>query len=211
MRQCCFIFLILFCSPLYGQNSNYSVSYLSRGVFDAYQNWDQDEINFSVENTYGSSQKFTQLYRWRYLYGELNGLIFEYNNRFYLAKNDRFNNSFFMSSWYIQAKVGHAVLRGKTYLPNTIRYYDPILSREVFNSGSLEDDKHYVVNSGLGIGYKFIHSKFFSLDLGVGFLGVTQPNFIGPAKNYRLSTWKNTIMSPIEVNWSLGFLVDHSK
>ena len=209
MRYSCTIFLILLWNPLYGQSSNYSVSYLSRSVSDYDIYWEQNELNLSVENTYGSSQKFTQLYRWRYLYGELNGLIFEYNNRFYLIKNDRFNNSFFRSSWYLQGKVGHGILRGKSYVPNTIRYYDPILSRDVWNTELLEDDKHYVLSSGIGIGYKFIWSKFFSLDLGVGFLGVTQPDFIGPAKYYRLSNWKNIIMSPVEVNWSIGFLLDH--
>ena len=211
MRNILFLIFIVFWKPLYGQNSNYSVSYLSRGVSNFYQNWSQEEINFIIENPYNFSNKFTQLYRWRYLFGEFNGLIFEYNNRFYLVKNVWFTNSFHKSSLYIQAKFGHGILRGKSYPPNTIQYFNPIFSQEVLNTELLEDNNHYILNSGIGIGYKFVYSNSLTLDLGIGFLGATQPNFVGPEKYYRLSKWKRTIMSPVEVFWSLGFLVNQSK
>ena len=164
---------------------------------------DQPEIVFNLETTYPNS-RFTQLYRWRYALGEFNGLIFEYNNRIYFGKNRDYDNS----KWFIQGKVGYGMLKGRTYAPYTVSYYDPVNLTYGYNTTTLSDNRHFIIDFGLSLGYKFILSDRFTLDFGVGYSGYTKPKYEIESKTFRLDKWREGIGSPLEVLWSVGFFLD---
>jgi hypothetical protein len=101
------IFLLL-SNILWGQSiTTFSSSYGLTGY-----NLDQPEVQFNLETTYESNERFTQLYRWRYTMGDYKGLIFEYNNRIYFGKDRDYDNS----KWFLQGKLGYGLLKGQTYL-----------------------------------------------------------------------------------------------
>ena len=87
------IFLLL-SNILWGQSiTTFSSSYGLTGY-----NLDQPEVQFNLETTYESNERFTQLYRWRYTMGDYKGLIFEYNNRIYFGKDRDYDNSKYFST-----------------------------------------------------------------------------------------------------------------
>jgi hypothetical protein len=178
--------------------TTYSGSYGLTGI-----NLDQPEIVFNLETTYPNS-RFTQLYRWRYALGEFNGLIFEYNNRIYFGKNRDYDNS----KWFLQGKVGYGLLKGRTYAPNTVSYFDPVNLTYGFNTTTLSDNRHFILDFGLSLGYKFILSDRFTLDFGVGYSGYTKPKYEMESNSFRLDKWSEGIASPLEVLWSVGFFLD---
>ena len=164
---------------------------------------DQPEIVFNLETTYPNS-RFTQLYRWRYALGEFTGLIFEYNNRIYFGKNRDYDNS----KWFLQGKVGYGMLKGRTYAPYTVSYFDPVNLTYGYNTSTLSDNRHFIIDFGLSLGYKFILSDRFTLDFGVGYSGYTKPKYEIESNTFRLDKWREGIGSPLEVLWSVGFFLD---
>jgi len=197
------IFLIAFSFSLslsgIAQITTYSASYGLTGF-----NLDQPEVVFNLETTYESNERFTQLYRWRYALGEFKGLIFEYNNRIYFGNNRDYDNS----KWFLQGKVGYGMLKGRTYAPYTVSYYDPVNGTLEYNTSTLSDDRHYIIDFGLSLGYKFILSDRFTLDFGVGYSGYTKPKYKLESNSFRLDQWNLGIASPLEVLWSVGFFLD---
>jgi hypothetical protein len=199
------IILLLFFNSyiLNAQITTYSASYGVTGV-----NLDQPELVFNLETTYESNERFTQLYRWRYALGDYRGLLFEYNNRIYFGKGRDYDNS----KWFLQGKVGYGILRGYTYLPGTVYTYDQMSNTFFFNNTEIVDDKHFVFNYGLSLGYKFIVSDRITFDFLMGYTGFKKPKFDLTNPNSfgekRESDWVNGIGYPIDFMWSIGFLID---
>jgi hypothetical protein len=200
MKKNYFTYLFLLLSiRIFGQITSFSCSYGLTGI-----NIDQPEIVFNLETTYKSNERFTQLYRWRYAMGNFKGLIFEYNNRVYFGKNRDYDNS----KWFLQGKVGYGILKGKTYPPNSIGIYDPNGFIYGYNTETIKDNTHLILDYGLVLGYKFILSDRFNLDFGIGYSGYTKPKYENINESFRIEDWNNGIGSPFEVMWSVGFFLD---
>jgi hypothetical protein len=179
--------------------TTYSASYGLSGL-----NFDQPEIVFNLETTYPSNERFTQLYRWRYTMGNFRGLIFEYNNRMYFGKGRDYDNS----KWYLQGKIGYGLLKSISYYPGQIYSTDPT-GFITFNTETLIDNRHFNLNYGLALGYKFIKSDRLVLDLYMGYSGMTSPNFNFSQYNSTIKElWETGIGSPFEFQWSVGFFLD---
>jgi hypothetical protein len=185
---------------VFTQITTYSGSYGVTGV-----NLDQPEIQFNLETTYESNERFTQLYRWRYAMGQYGGLLFEYNNRLYFGSDRDFDNS----KWFIQGKIGYGRLKGITYSPGSIAIYDPFGNYIGSNTSNLVGTKNTSLIYGLSLGYKFIMADRITLDFSLGYTGYTLPNFdADESQSSRIYDWQNGIAYPVEFGWSLGFLLD---
>ena len=171
-------------------------------------NLDQPEIQFNLETSYeGNSEKFSQLYRWRYAMGDFKGLIFEYNNRFYFSNNQDYDNS----KWYLQGKVGYGMLKGNAQLPGSVYWNDPVTGDFMQNMDIILDNRHINLNYGLALGYKFILFDRLIFDLYAGYNGFIKPKFtnaIEASNVLRRNQFSDGIGCPIEFQWSLGFFLD---
>lgn len=195
-----FSFVLLNVTLTLSQITTYSGSYALTGV-----NLDQPEIQFNLETTYESNERFTQLYRWRYALGDYRGFLFEYNNRIYFGEGRDYDNS----KWFLQGKVGYGRLQGNTYFAGMIPIYDISGNYVGSNSSDIVDSKHTTLIYGLSLGYKFIAGERITFDCNLGYCGYTLPSFISDeAKDYRINDWQNGISFPVEFGWSLGFLLD---
>jgi hypothetical protein len=132
------------------------------------------------------------------------GLIFEYNNRMYFGKGRDYDNS----KWYLQGKIGYGLLKSISYYPGQIYSTDPT-GFITFNTETLIDNRHFNLNYGLALGYKFIKSDRLVLDLYMGYSGMTSPNFNFSQYNSTIKElWETGIGSPFEFQWSVGFFLD---
>jgi len=194
------IFLLL-SNILWGQSiTTFSSSYGLTGY-----NLDQPEVQFNLETTYESNERFTQLYRWRYTMGDYKGLIFEYNNRIYFGKDRDYDNS----KWFLQGKLGYGLLKGQTYLIGSIPIYNDLGEFIGLNSQDFEDKRSFVFDYGLSLGYKFIFGDRLTLDCFMGYVGYTMPNFQNDEyRNTRIIKWQDGLGAPFEFHWSLGFFLD---
>ena len=188
---------------LLAQTTTFSGSYGLTGY-----NLDQPEIQFNLETSYeGNSEKFSQLYRWRYAMGDFKCLIFEYNNRFYFSNNQDYDNS----KWYLQGKVGYGMLKGKAQLPGSVYWNDPVTGDFMQNMDIILDNRHINLNYGLALGYKFILFDRLTFDLYTGYNGFIKPKFtnaIEASNVLRRNQFSDGIGCPIEFQWSLGFFLD---
>jgi hypothetical protein len=198
--------LVLISILLISITSFSQTTYLSGGYGVSGIDFDQPEIQFNLECSFNKNDNFSNLYRWRYCYGDYSGLIFEYNTRAYFSTDLKEDNS----KWFWQAKLGYYLLKGKTFDIGSVYLSDPI-NGDYLNSTVLTDTYHFNFNYGLALGYKAIVFNRLSAEIFLGYAGFLEPNFkmIDESyKNLRMSDWKSGIASPIEVRWSLGFFIN---